>query len=78
MMKTIGITLKLHVKNLVSYKIRDSKNQYLLYNSLFQNNVAVGRTKETWNDINSLLSKSKNATIVFSKKFARWNRNYCF
>ena len=47
-------------KNLVNYKIRDSKKQY--YNSLFQLNV--GRTKETWNGINSLLSKSKNSTNI--------------
>ena len=47
-------------KNLVNYKIRDSKKQY--YNSLFQLNV--GRTKETWNGINILLSKSKNSTTI--------------
>ena len=47
-------------KNLVSYKIRDSKKQY--YNSLFQHNVR--RTKETWNSINSLVSKSKNSTTI--------------
>ena len=47
-------------KNLVDYKIRDSKKQY--NNSLFMLNA--GRTKKTWNGINSLLSKSKNSTTI--------------
>ena len=47
-------------KNLVNYKIRDSKKQ--CYNSLFMLNA--GRTKETWNGINSLLSKSKKSTTI--------------
>ena len=48
------------IKNLVNYKIRDSKNQY--YNSLFLNNV--GRTKETWSGINSLLNKTKSSSNI--------------
>jgi hypothetical protein len=47
-------------KNLVNYKIRNSKQQY--YNSYFSNNV--GRTKETWKGINSILSKAKGSIKI--------------
>ena len=47
-------------KNLVNYKIRNSKQQY--YNSYFSNNV--GRTKETWKGINSILSKAKKSIKI--------------
>ena len=48
------------IKNLVNYRIPDNKKQY--YNSLFLNNV--GRTKETWSSINSLLNKTKSSTNI--------------
>jgi hypothetical protein len=47
-------------QNLVNYKIRNSKQQY--YNSYFSNNV--GRTKETWKGINSILSKAKGSIKI--------------
>jgi hypothetical protein len=47
-------------KNLVKYKIRNSKQQY--YNSYISNNV--GRTKETWKGINSILSKAKGSIKI--------------
>ena len=47
-------------KTLVNYKIRNSKQQY--YNSYFSNNV--GRTKETWKGINSILSKAKKSIKI--------------
>ncbi len=47
-------------KPLVKYKIRNSKQQY--YNSYFSNNV--GRTKETWKGINSILSKAKKSIKI--------------
>jgi hypothetical protein len=47
-------------KNLVKYKIRNSKQQY--YNSYISNNV--DRTKETWKGINSILSKAKGSIKI--------------
>jgi hypothetical protein len=51
-------------KNLVNYKIRNSKQQY--YNSYLSNNV--GRTKETWKGI-MFLKK-----IVFKKVLKSFRR----
>ena len=47
-------------KNLINCKIRNNKKQY--YNSFFQNNV--GRTRETWKGINSLLSRAKSSINI--------------
>ena len=48
-------------KNLVDYKIRDSKKQYYIVRCLCSTQVEL---KKTWNGINSLLSKSKNSTTI--------------